>query len=259
MRTFRTLSTDAALFLMLWVMLFGEIAQSVRAQAGPPLLSDDPGTPGNGRWEINCAFTAKKSSNEWLLETPLLDLNYGLGERVQLKYEVPWVVLDTDEEGVKSGLGDSLAGVKWRFLDEDKASVSMSVYPQFEFNTITSPADRGLVDRGSEFFMPVEIQKTFGPIQADLELGRVFRAHEDDEWVSGLVLGHEFSEQIELLAEIRDTSSPCFEHDQVIMNIGTRWKLNETYTLLFSAGRSVFNSNHEELKFLSYLGLQFNF
>jgi len=129
MQICRNLSTGAALLLVSWIMLFSEIVQIVHAQvAGPPLLSDDSGTPGNRRWEINCAFTTTRSSNEWLLNAPLLDLNYGLGDRIQLKYEVPWVVLNSDEEGVKSGPGDSLAGVKWRFLDNDRDGVSMSVY-----------------------------------------------------------------------------------------------------------------------------------
>jgi len=28
------------------------------AQGGPPMLTDDPGTPGDGKWEVNIAVLA---------------------------------------------------------------------------------------------------------------------------------------------------------------------------------------------------------
>jgi hypothetical protein len=34
--------------------LFADIL-TVHAQGGPPMITDDPGTPGNGQWEINVA------------------------------------------------------------------------------------------------------------------------------------------------------------------------------------------------------------
>ena len=79
---------------------------SVFAQGGPPLITDDPGTPGDGNWEINLAFTAEKRKTERLYESPILHINYGLGERIQLKYEVPWLILDESGKHTKTGLGN---------------------------------------------------------------------------------------------------------------------------------------------------------
>src|SRR5689334_7895346 len=59
--------------------------------AGPPLVTDDPGTAEKGTWEINLASTYEERHGQSAAELPLLDFNYGLGERVQFKYEVPWV------------------------------------------------------------------------------------------------------------------------------------------------------------------------
>lgn len=44
---------------------------TVFAQGGPPLITDDPGTPGNGKWEINVAFTVEKRRMERLYESPI--------------------------------------------------------------------------------------------------------------------------------------------------------------------------------------------
>ena len=92
-----------------WIALSPVCSFAVFAQGGPPLLTDDPGTPGNRNWEINIASTQFFSPRENEIETPLLDINYGLGDRIQLKYEVP-VLVDRDE-------GELLAFLNWSQSD----------------------------------------------------------------------------------------------------------------------------------------------
>jgi hypothetical protein len=57
----------------------------------PPMVSDDTGTPGNGNWEINVVLDGDISKDSNAFELPLMDVNYGVGDRFQLKYEVPYV------------------------------------------------------------------------------------------------------------------------------------------------------------------------
>jgi hypothetical protein len=146
-----------------WIALVPVCSFAVFALGGPPLLTDDPGTPGNRNWEINIASTQFFSPGENEVETPLLDINYGLGDRIQLKYEVPYL-LDQDEgEPYRSGLGNSLLGVKWRFYQQNGWNIS--TYPQVEVNNPENSLPRGLVDRGPRFLLPVEITKVFGPVE----------------------------------------------------------------------------------------------
>src|SRR5512135_2947956 len=98
--------------------------------AGPPIVTDDTGTPGPGKWEMNAGFNLEKRSSRTTYQLPALDLNYGIGERIQLNYSTVWIVLHGDE-GTKNGAGDSEVAVKWRFLDRDKQGVDLSVYPRF--------------------------------------------------------------------------------------------------------------------------------
>jgi hypothetical protein len=65
-----------------WIARVPVCSFVVFAQGGPPLLTDDPGTPGNRKWEINIANTQFFSPGENEIETPLLDINYGLVSRV---------------------------------------------------------------------------------------------------------------------------------------------------------------------------------
>jgi len=51
------------------------------------MLTDDPGTPGSAIWEINVAYLEQRIGTERVRSFPHADFNYGVGDRIQLKYE----------------------------------------------------------------------------------------------------------------------------------------------------------------------------
>src|SRR5215470_10781067 len=123
------------------------------ADAGPPMITDDPMTPGDGHWEINVATTSDHSAGQTEYALPLLDVNYGLGERVQLKFEVPYVV-ETGNGSTRKGAGDSLLGVKWRFFDSGEDGWQISTYPQVETAFRLGESTRnGLTDSGVRYLL----------------------------------------------------------------------------------------------------------
>jgi hypothetical protein len=98
------------------------------AQGGPPFRTDDPDTPGNRHWEINFGFIGDRNPGTGAYQVPDVDINYGLGDRIQLKYEIPIAIEETRSMpaapgGVATGgtviggLGESLLGVKWRYFE----------------------------------------------------------------------------------------------------------------------------------------------
>jgi hypothetical protein len=106
-----------------------------RAFAGsPPLITDDPETPGYHGWEINITSSCEHAGGAIGMENPLFDINYGLtSDRDQLKVEFAVVSLDPEgHDETESGISDLLVGYKYRFLDEkDTCSGWMaSIYPQ---------------------------------------------------------------------------------------------------------------------------------
>ena len=74
----------------------------VLAQGGPPFLSDDPDTPGNKHWEINVGFIGERNPFGGSYETPNMDVNYGVGNRIQLKYEVPLSIEEMRSDSARS-------------------------------------------------------------------------------------------------------------------------------------------------------------
>ena len=229
------------------------------SQGGPPLITDDPGTPGDGVWEINLAFAVERFPDEKLYEAPLLDINYGVGERIQLKFQVPWVFLDSDEGGSKNGLGNSQVGVKWRFFDQETEFIDMSVYPQFSFNNPTSSADRGTVEEGTDLFLPIELERDFGWFSLNPEIGFLFKEEGGDEWAYGLALGYEAFEELELIGEVRGEADDGLNKHRVVFNLGLRWEFSKHVGFLLSGGRGFRGSLADEPELLSYVGLQFLF
>src|SRR5208282_5779480 len=89
-------------FLLAIVMLFLFVPSLAQAQGGPPLLTNDPGTPGAKNWEINLAVMPALARNAHDFQLPQLDFNYGVGATIQLTFEVPYV-LQTLPKPVSSG------------------------------------------------------------------------------------------------------------------------------------------------------------
>lgn len=99
-----------------------------RGQGGPPFRTDDPETPGNQHWEINFGFVGDRNPAAGAYQVPDFDINYGLGDRIQLKYEIPIAIEEARPQAgvvheaavpgqVIGGLGESLLGIKWRFYE----------------------------------------------------------------------------------------------------------------------------------------------
>ena len=229
--------------------------QHAHAQGGPPLVTDDPETPGAGKWEVNYAAIFQRSrSGRKEVAAPDIDANYGWGENIQLKVDIPWVFAREPGESWKSGLGKGDVGVKWRFIDEEKAGYSVSTYPQYTWNILPSSARRGITDDVRELLVPIEVSKKIGDVGFDAEVGRNFVRHGTNEWVVGGIVAPKCSEKIECLFEVHETFTR-HEH-QTLVNIGMRWKLGESMSLLAAVGREFGTRTDEQRSALVYIGLQ---
>lgn len=231
-------------------------APSSFAQGGPPMLTDDPGTPGSGVWEINFAYLQENNRQERLRSFPHVDFNYGLGDHIQLKYETGWLFIDASEGGgVTSGLDDSLVGLKWRFLDQERGGLDMSVYPQLQVENPTGSVARGLAEPGPNLFLPLEFARDFGKTKLIGEVGYQYFRTQENEWVVGLLGTLQVSDALELMAEVRSFSENLLNHGDVMVNVGLRRVWSPRVKLLASVGTGVTNGP-DTSTFIAYLGVQ---
>jgi hypothetical protein len=220
------------------------------------MITDDPGTPGNGKWENNVAFAFEHRPNETSFDAPALDLNYGWGEHIQLTLQSALVVLKSSGHGAVVGPSETEAAVKWRFLDEDKSGIDVSTFPRIIFNIAQSSVRRGLSDAGTRFQLPVEASKKFGPFTLDAEFGVLAVTVGRSEWLYGVVGGYDVTKSTSVMAEIHGTSRISFARDVLTFNLGVRHELSERQILIASLGHDFHSPDDEPLAFIGYFGIQ---
>jgi hypothetical protein len=241
-------------FSLIALLLFA--SRLCLAQGGPPMITDDPGTPGNGKWENNLAIAFSHVPNEWSLDAPAIDLNYGWGEHIQLTLQSSAALLKRTDHGLIGGVGGTEAAVKWRFLDEEANGVDLSMFPRILFNVVHSSVRRGLAEDGTRFQIPFQAAKKFGPIDLDLEFGPLINSAGPGELIYGLVGATDLSKATSLMAEVHATSRTNFSRDVVTLNVGIRHKLTEHAVWLGSLGHEVHSGEDAPLALIGYCGVQ---
>jgi hypothetical protein len=250
----RRLPTANVRWIVALVMTLG--SRPLFAQGGPPLLTDDPDTPGPGHWEINFSFLRERTRHTRLSETPRLDVNYGVGRRIQLKVEMPYLSRKEDGGPAATGVGSTVAGVKWRFLGQEGQKIAWSVYPQYEFNLADASVAKGLVEYGHVLLLPTELTLEVRPIELNIEVGRTFSSRRADEWVYGLATEASIAHRVELLGELHGEKAD--RATELIVNGGARVQVTAQLTAMLAIGHAVHGSPEERPRLLVYAGLQFN-
>ena len=260
------------LFILLVVLAGTSIAH---AQGGPPFIGDDPGTPGNRHWEINFGWMANHNPANASYETPDIDMNYGWGDRIQLKYELPMAVATDPNNTTRAGLGESLIGIKWRPYEYHKAGeaksdenmlFSLGTYPQASINNPTSAVRRGIVENGPQYYLPMEFTAKTGWVNWNGEVGHWFGNQlVPSRWGRGLIAGHEFNDRLELYAEVYDLQDAnrigtVPKQRALTADFGGRQSLTRSnkIRLLFMGGRAIqaVTRQNSEPNWIAYLGVQ---
>jgi hypothetical protein len=243
----------------------------------PPLDVDDPGTPGCNTFEANIVFNgefskdgefSKKSSS---LELPLLDLNYGIGDNLQLKYEIPFI-RNSEDGHVTTGFGNSEIGVKWMFLDDPERSLEAALYPQVEFNTSSHAIEEeGIADEGTVLSLPILVSKKLGStsegdvmLTANFAYNRVFSGEDSDTVFAGLGVGAPlFSNKVAVMAEIVTEQATSRDEEGVRenlikMDLAFKGPITEHISAFATVGRSLHTSEDHPITY-GVIGLQLIF
>ena len=199
----------------LCLLVCAAAAGGAHAQGGPPFITDDPGTPGNKHWEINFGWIADHNPGNATYQMPDIDMNYGWGDRIQFKYELPMAALlptrtiprvpDWENRcwGSSCGLTSIISAGEAK--SDENMLFSLGTYPQASINNPTSAVRRGIVENGPQYYLPMEATAKLGPIDFNGEVGHWFgNKLIPSRWGRGLIAGHEFSERLELYGEIYD-------------------------------------------------------
>jgi hypothetical protein len=238
------------------LLFFFYFCSTAFAQGGPPYYTNDPGTPGNHNWEINLGYMPFYYDGQSVSHTPDVDINFGLGSRIQLTYENAWLRVQNPFSSVKYGLGQSNPGVKWRFYDAGEGHLAISIFPQLFLNNANDAVKRGITPASQAFLFPMEFTKKFGPVDVDFEIGYNVVHRGPNGWLTGLVVGHDFTSKLEGDVEFYNQGVFHPSENQPTIDVGGRYKLHSPVILLLMAGRSLEPARNNQSYFLGYFGIQ---
>ena len=216
----------------------------------PPMQSDDTGTPGPGNWEINVAISGELAGAEHRIEAPLLDINYGIGEDVQLKFELPYVLqaqmADTgaDDGDVERahGVGDAILGLKYRFYDNKTNGLSLALYPQIKFRT--PGANRRVSAEKTTWIVPAILTREFEKFSITANAGVEFA--DERRYFASIGAGLRATDRVALLAEIAGRNLNAHDEKILLLNVGLRSKLSESQSVSASIGHDIYAGGEQK-------------
>jgi hypothetical protein len=224
----------------------------------PPLTIDDPATPGCNNWEINLVVDGDLTTSEKAWNFPLVDINYGVGGNLQLKYEVPNTVLD-NQDGRATAIGNSKVGVKYQFYGDDESKLQLAVYPQIEFATPGKSANSQLPEsQGSETTLPFLLSRRVGTlargnVMMSLNLAFNFSSRADtaNSVLAAAAVGAPLFQKVSIMAEVATEQAVRTVGDDpraqlVKMNIGFMGPVSKHLGAFGSFGRSLVSSDQKE-------------
>jgi hypothetical protein len=209
----------------------------------PPLDVDDPGTPGCNKWEINVLSSGDFARGEQHLDLPLLDINFGIGDNLQLKYEVPMEQNQIDGN-TESNVGNSKYGIKYLFFEDEGSDTQLGFYPQVESGD------------GSIVTIPLLLSTKIGTVRTgDLmfstNIGYNLSSKKDVQ-NSGFALagiGMPILRRVSVMGELSAEEAVARGEDGVReelvkVNIGMVGAINKQFLLFGSLGESLISSDH---------------
>ncbi|HYX54393.1 MAG TPA: hypothetical protein VE783_13130 [Candidatus Limnocylindrales bacterium] len=240
---------------ILLLLLLALVNCSAFAQGGPPFYTNDPGTPGNLNLEVNVSYMPFLYTDQSVSHLPDLDINLGLGKRVQLTYENAWLRVQAPDAAAKFGLGQSNLGIKWRFYEGGDRGISLSFFPQVLLNNPNNSTERGITAEGNSFLLPMQFTKDFGAVSVDCEGGYQLVQKAPNGWLAGVVVGRKISDKLEIAAEVYSQGAFHSVEAQPTVDAGARYKVGKLW-LLMMAGRSLQASSSTQSSFVGYFGVQ---
>ena len=212
--------------------------------AGPPFLTDDPEPVEYKHTEAYLAMQYRHDRDGDSSTLPHVEINYGLLPNVQIHLIAPLQYIKPEGSSSQYGYGDTEVGVKYRFVQETEYFPQMAVFPLIEFPT--GDSDKGLGSGRTQYFLPIWLQKSWGPWSSYGGGGYWINPGIDNKnyWYFGWQAQRALAKWFSLGAELFYTTPTTRDGDHVLgYNIGGIVNLTEKHHVIFSAGTDIHGQN----------------
>ncbi len=223
--------------------------------AGPPLVTDDPGVLATGGWEYILAVEGDKRDVGDSYIAPGLEVAYGFSDSMQGSVAIARTVVDEPGSSSRSDFDAIGFEFKWQLFSND--SVAVAVAPSYSFPFTSSSTNRGIIEDVNVLSLPVIASYETGPWAFNAQLAYEATSSGPNGKFAGLAAGYGVNEQLTLLAEVYTVRVSGQDADENNWNIGAEYAVNDALALLFSYGGSLSSDlpAMEELDEAFFLGL----
>ncbi len=187
---------------------------SVSAYAAHPLITDDTGTQGKGKFQLEVNGTYSRNSADGIVEkvTDLgATLTYGLIDNLDISLGLPYQYLSVKADGIsahESGLSDVEINLKWRFYETE--GLSFALKPGVTLPT--GDEDRGLGAGRATYSLFFITTKELKPLTFHLNLGYIRNESKFDEqkdiWHASLASEIGLAKDLRLVSNIGIERTP---------------------------------------------------
>ncbi len=221
--------------------------------AGPPFETDDPEPVDYQHWEIFLGATGVQTSGGFSGTGPFWEFNYGALPDVHVSLAQQLSFNFSNGASGAYGYGDTLIGVKWRFLHETSDLPQAAFYPQM--NISSGNAEKGLGSGQDEFLLPLWIQKSWGPWTAFGGAAYWINPGVNNKnWVYvGGALQRDFSPVFTLGGEIfYHGPAQTGQRAGVGFNVGAYLNMDDVNHIVGSVGRDFIQTTYSLTGYLAY-------
>jgi len=251
----RIASTPARKWIALAGTALAASAASPAARANPPFATDDPGVFPRGTGEAYLFSAGGFSADGTTLDAaPGFEVNYSALKDTFFHLVVPLSYSGPANGRPAYGPGDVELGFKWRFMRQDRDGIDVATFPLVELPT--GSASRGLGSRTASFFVPLWIEKDWGPWTVYGGGGHWFMNDpgQRDSWFTGLLVQRQLSPDLYLGGEVFHQTAQIVDGSATTgFNLGGGYVIGGPWQVLFSAGRNI--TNVADNRFSYYLAL----
>jgi len=221
--------------LSAFILFFGILSCATAAFAAHPLITDDAGTmgAGKGQLEMNGEYGHDKEDGVTSTKTEgAAILSFGLSDTVDLVVGLPYQHLRVKEPDAtmhENGISDTAIEVKWRFYEHD--DLSLAIKPGLTL--ATGDDEKGLGAGKTNYSLFFIASQEMAPWAFHLNLGYIRHENTLDEakdiWHASLASSLALTEDLHAVANIGIEKNPVklTDTDPAFFLVGLIYSLSE--------------------------------
>jgi hypothetical protein len=250
------------------LMMFGMLLCSLPAFAAAPLITDDTGTQGKGKYQFELDYAAgipQVLPGREIAAT----LTWGVVDNVDVIMTLPYDWHTGQQEGValadQQGISDVLVDVKWRFFESKVSGLSFALRPGFSIPTGSEANGfgNGRISEGIMFLATKDwehgaLHGNFGYFHDAYSFAKDNESFRHDLWHASFAAELKMMENLRSLADIGvDTNIvKAADINPVYLIVGLIYRVTENFDLDMGV-KSGLNNAIPKKTFLTGLSARF--